>query len=101
MTQDLGTDTVRKIAELARLQLTDEEVRLYALQLARIVDYMDTLNEVDTSHVPATDHPGAVVNALRSDEPKSGWKSEQSLGNAPRRHGDFFCVPKVLEQGDA
>jgi aspartyl-tRNA(Asn)/glutamyl-tRNA(Gln) amidotransferase subunit C len=93
--------TVRHVAHLARIAISDAEVRLYGEQLSKILDYVNQLREVDTSHVPPSEHPLLAANVFRPDVPHQPWSPDVALKNAPDRHGDFFRVPKVLDQEDA
>lgn len=97
----LDEDTVRHVAHLARIAITDEEVRLYSQQLSKILDYVNQLNELDTSNVPPAEHPLAASDVFRADVVQPSWSSDVALKNAPDRHGDYFRVPKVLDQEDA
>ncbi len=92
---------VRHISHLSRLKPTDEEVRLFSEQLSAILEYVGQLNEVDTTDVPPTAHALPVHNVFRPDEPARGMKPAQALSNAPQRDGNFFAVPRVLEQDSA
>jgi aspartyl-tRNA(Asn)/glutamyl-tRNA(Gln) amidotransferase subunit C len=93
--------TVRHIANLARLSVSDEEVARYASQLARILDYAQQLEELSTDAVPPTAHSLSVNNVFRLDQPHASWPAEKALANAPDPHDGFFRVPKVLDQEDA
>jgi aspartyl-tRNA(Asn)/glutamyl-tRNA(Gln) amidotransferase subunit C len=93
--------TVRHIANLARLSVTDEEVARYAAQLSKILDYARQLDEADTNGVPPTAHPLPINNVLRDDLPHASWPREKALANAPDPHDGFFRVPKVLDQEEA
>ena len=97
----LDESTVRHVAHLARIAITDSEAKLYGEQLSKILDYVNQLGELDTSDVPPTEHPLLASNVFRPDVPHQPWSPEDSLKNAPERHGDFFRVPKVLDQEDA
>jgi aspartyl-tRNA(Asn)/glutamyl-tRNA(Gln) amidotransferase subunit C len=92
---------VRHIGHLSRLNPTDEEVRLFSGQLSAIVEYMDQLNEADTTDVPPTAHALPIHNVFREDEPLRSLDPDQALANAPHREGSFFAVPKVLDQDSA
>lgn len=97
----LDESTVRHVAQLARLSITDAEAALYAKQLSDILGYVAQLNEVSTDGVAPLDHPQALANVLRDDEPRPGWTTEQALHNAPRSSRDSFQVPKVLDKEGA
>ncbi len=90
---------VRHIAKLARLNLSEEEVRLFAGQLGDIVEYVKQLESVDTDGVEPMAHALPVTDVLRDDVPGGSFSPEQALANAPQREGNFFKVPAVLDQG--
>lgn len=90
---------VRHIAKLARLDLSEEEVRLFAGQLGDIVEYVKQLESVDTEGVEPMAHARPVTDVFRADVPGSSFNPEQALANAPQREGNFFKVPAVLDQG--
>lgn len=93
----VSENDVRKIAKLARLRLSDEEVARYGGQLTKILDSMAELGRVDTAKVPPTISVLGAVNALREDEPKPFADGEALLSNAPDRDGPYFKVRKVIE----
>jgi len=90
---------VRHIAKLARLKLSDDEVRLFAGQLGDILDHFRQLETVNTADVEPLAHPLSVTNVLREDEPGEPFDPNRALQNAPQREGSFFKVPPVLDQG--
>src|SRR5262245_51243278 len=94
----LTTTDVAKIAHLARLNLTDEELQLFARQLAGILDYAEQLQEVDTSGVPPTSHPLSLTAPFREDEVRPSLPVEDALRAAPDADPDagLFKVPRVL-----
>ncbi len=88
---------VRRIARLARLRLSDEEVRLYQDQLGHIFEHMRELAGLDTSAVsPVTDVSGAAA-AHRPDAPHPFEDRQALLSNAPSVEGPYFKVPKIIE----
>ena len=101
MAHKIDEAQVRHIGHLSRLKPTDGEVRLFSEQLSAIIEYMEQLNEVDTTDVPPTAHAVPVQNVFRADEPRRGLTPEQALANAPQREGSFFALPKVLDQDSA
>ncbi len=88
---------VRRIAKLARLRLSDDEVSRYGGQLSKILEAMAELGALDTSGVPATSSVTGAVNEPRADEPRPFPDRERLLDNAPEREGPYFKVRKVLE----
>lgn len=87
---------VRKIAKLARLRLTDDEVKLYGGQLTKILDSMNELAALDTASVPPTTSVLGVSDVTREDEPRTFADRERLLDNAPDRDGPYFKVRKVI-----
>ena len=94
--RDCHWDDVRKVAQLARLELPDDKIATYTSQLERILDYVDHLQAVDTEGVPPTTRAVEVVNVTRDDVVVPTAVREQLLDEAPQREGDFFRVPKIL-----
>ena len=88
---------VKKIAKLARLRLSPEEVARYGGQLTKILESMVELSKVDTAAVPPTTSVLGVVNVMRADEPRPFEDREALLGNAPDRDGPYYKVRKVIE----
>jgi aspartyl-tRNA(Asn)/glutamyl-tRNA(Gln) amidotransferase subunit C len=92
----LSHEEVRRIAELAKLELTDDEVALYAGQLSNILDYFQRLQEVDTSHIPPTASVLPLKNVFRPDTALPPITPEQALANAPDAQDNQFRVSAVL-----
>ena len=88
---------VDHIAELARLELTDDEKALYREQLSAILDYAARLQSVDTSHISPTASVLSTRSPLRPDVVVPGLSNEQALQNAPRAEQGQFRVPPVQE----
>jgi aspartyl-tRNA(Asn)/glutamyl-tRNA(Gln) amidotransferase subunit C len=88
---------VLRIAELARLELTSEEVDLYSRQLASILTYVEQVQQLDTTGVPATAHIASHPRD-RDDAPADGLSRPDALANAPdaAREAGLFKVPRVL-----
>ncbi len=85
------------VSKLARVNLTDEETKLFQKQLADVLKYADKLREVDVSHVEATAHAIPVFNVFREDEPREWFTAEDALSNAPHKANQLFIVTKVVE----
>lgn len=92
----LSHEEVLKIANLARLELSADEVDLYATQLSSILEYVETLKHLNVEGIEPTAHAVTVPTPTRADEPAIDPTREASLKNAPDRDGDFFRVPKVI-----
>jgi aspartyl-tRNA(Asn)/glutamyl-tRNA(Gln) amidotransferase subunit C len=88
---------VAHVAKLARLNLTEEETKLFQAQLGRVLEYAEKLREPDTSHVEAAAHAVPIFNVFRDDEPRAGLTAGEALGNAPRQADGLFIVTKVVE----
>ncbi|MDD2923492.1 MAG: Asp-tRNA(Asn)/Glu-tRNA(Gln) amidotransferase subunit GatC [Anaerolineales bacterium] len=96
MTQTIDTKTVKHVATLARMGITDEEAQKFSGQFSAIIEYFNMLNEVDTENVtPASDIANAQ-NILREDEVKPSMSREEFLKNAPKTERGYVKVPTVL-----
>jgi aspartyl-tRNA(Asn)/glutamyl-tRNA(Gln) amidotransferase subunit C len=98
MASTLDDADVRRIATLARLELTTDEVELFARQLTGILAYAEEVQRVDTAGVPPTSHPLSVGPHWREDEPRPSIDRGTILGQAPgaSARAGLFKVPKVL-----
>ena len=92
----IDQDTVDKIAHLARLELSADEKTETIQDMNRILDFMDKLNEVDTSAVKPLVYMNADVNVQREDIVKQEITHEEALLNAPEKDENFFHVAKVI-----
>jgi aspartyl-tRNA(Asn)/glutamyl-tRNA(Gln) amidotransferase subunit C len=89
--------SVEHLSRLARLSLSEEEKTIYASQLNSILDYMETLKELDTENVEPTSHVISLDNVDRDDTPRPCLAREEALINAPDRTEKFYRVPKIIE----
>ncbi|MEY2519216.1 MAG: aspartyl-tRNA(Asn)/glutamyl-tRNA(Gln) amidotransferase subunit [Verrucomicrobiota bacterium] len=96
MTEAADID-VAHVAKLARLNLSEEETKLFQTQLRRVLDYAAKLQELDTSGIETAAHAVPVFNVLRDDEPRDWFSAEEALSNAPRQANGLFVVTKVVE----
>jgi aspartyl-tRNA(Asn)/glutamyl-tRNA(Gln) amidotransferase subunit C len=91
---------VEKIAQLARLELTQEEADSFTQQLGSILDYVGKLNELDTSAIGPMSHCSADGGnsdyALRDDQTRPGLGQDVAVANAPDAEDGYFKVPKVI-----
>lgn len=90
-------ETVMHIAELARLQLTEEEIELYAGQLSQVLDYAAELQTLDTDAIPPTASVLPLRNVMRPDDPQPGLPRDVVLANAARVIDYQFVVDAVLD----
>ena len=99
MSETLDEKTVRHVAKLSRLELTDEQVQIMASQLSAVLAYVDKLSELDVDGVEPMAHAMEMSNRLREDVPVQNMTAAQAIENAPSKTPPFFRVPKVLGDG--
>ncbi len=99
MEKKIDAAEVRKVAKLSRLELSEAEVEEFTGQLRAILDYVAKMNELDTEGVEPLAHCLPVSNVFRADCVKESLGTEKTLANAPERDGEFFKVPKILDDG--
>jgi aspartyl-tRNA(Asn)/glutamyl-tRNA(Gln) amidotransferase subunit C len=93
----LSNADVAKVAILARLRISPDELEMFTGQLNSIVDYVAQLQELDTTGVEPLAHGVEVRNAFRDDVRGEALPREQALANAPKRNATSFLVPAVLD----
>lgn len=96
--QQLSHEEVRAIAELAKLELSDPEIALYAEQLSQILSYFTLLQEVDTSHVDRRASVLPLTSVMRADVVGSALTPQQATANAPDADENQFRVSAVLAE---
>ena len=94
----ISNDEVKKVAQLARLELNESEIKQHAEQLEKILDYINQLDKINTENIPCTTRAIEVINVLRKDEKKDYENSEDLLDLAPSRENKFFKVPKIINE---
>ena len=94
----IDREQVRKVALLARLELTAEEEEQFTTQLGDILDYFEQLSELDVTDVAPTTRAIDVSNVSREDDLQPYPDREAILQSAPEQEGDYFKVPKILNQ---
>ena len=92
----ITSSDVRKVAELARLNLPEDQITTYTVELEEILSYVEQLQEIDTNNIQATSRAVEVTNVMREDDVELTCSREDILDQAPHREGDFFRVPKIL-----
>ena len=92
----ISRNEVKKVAQLARLELNESEIQKHAEQLENILDYIKQLEKINTENIACTTRAIEVVNVLRKDEKKDYENSEELLDLAPSRENKFFKVPKII-----
>jgi aspartyl-tRNA(Asn)/glutamyl-tRNA(Gln) amidotransferase subunit C len=93
----LSIDNVAKVALLARLRVSPDELEMFTGQLNSIVDYVAQLQEFDTANVEPLAHGIEVRNVFREDVRGEALSREAAISNAPKRNQESFLVPAVLE----
>jgi aspartyl-tRNA(Asn)/glutamyl-tRNA(Gln) amidotransferase subunit C len=94
----IDIEQVRQTAKLSRLDLSEDEISQFTSQLGAILEYVEKLNQLDTSNVEPLAHCLPINNCLRKDEVKPSLGTEKTIANAPESDGQFFIVPKILEE---
>jgi aspartyl-tRNA(Asn)/glutamyl-tRNA(Gln) amidotransferase subunit C len=96
----IDRQTIVHVADLARIQLTEDEIDRFTGQLSVVLDAVARLADVDTSAVTPSASTLPLHNVEREDEARPGLTTEQALANAPKggRDGEFFRVQEVLEE---
>ncbi len=92
----IDIETVRKVANLARLDLKEEELEILSSQMADIVDFVNQLAELDTENVEPYIHTVSET-PMREDKKGETLEREKALMNAPEREKGFFVVPRIVE----
>lgn len=88
----LSTATVKHVAQLANLSLTEEELKDFTRQLSETINYVNQLEEIDTTGIVPTPQVTGKSNGFRKDEITPGLTQEQALANAPKSHNGFFVA---------
>ena len=91
-------EDVKRTAQLARLDFSDDELRNMTKDMTTILGYVEKLNELDLQDVPETVHVLKLTNVFREDEVKPGLSNAEALANAPKSKKGHFSVPKVISE---
>ena len=95
---ELSVEDVKKVASLARLKLSGDDIARYQQKLENVLSYVHLLDEVDTRDVEPMAHAIETVNVFRQDEPQASLDQAQALANAPQTDGKYFLVPAILDE---
>lgn len=90
-------EEVQKIAHLARLQINDDEVDQYAVELSNILSFVEKMNTADTQDIEPMAHPLDIIQRLREDKVTETNQREKFQSIAPRAEKGLYLVPKVIE----
>ena len=94
----ISKEEVKKVANLARLELNENEINNHAEQLEKILDYIVQLEKIDTDDVPCTTRAIEVINVFRKDENKNSDWNEELLELGPSREDQYFKVPRIINE---
>ena len=94
----LSIDDVKHVAKLANLTLTEEEIKKFQGQLSQILDYVNQLQEVDTSGIKETSQVTGLENEFREDEVNQSLSQAQALSNAKNIKNGYIQVPHVFKE---
>lgn len=94
----LKPEEVQKIAHLARLNLSEKDVDQYATQLSRILDFIEQMNQTDTTHIDPLAHPLEIPQRLRKDVVTETDLHKKYQGIAPQVDAGLYLVPKVIDE---
>ncbi|MCD7751663.1 MAG: Asp-tRNA(Asn)/Glu-tRNA(Gln) amidotransferase subunit GatC [Lachnospiraceae bacterium] len=97
MANIISDETIEYVSILAKLELSDEQKEAAKKDMGRMLDYIDKLNELDTSGVEPMSHVFPVRNVFREDVVTNRDESEQILKNAPEEQDNMFVVPRTFE----
>ena len=96
MANVISDETIDYVGILAKLELSDEEKEKAKKDMEEMLDYIDKLNELDTSSVEPMSHVFPVNNVFREDVVTNGDGTKQTIANAPEKKDDSFVVPKTI-----
>ena len=96
MANRISDETIEYVGILAKLELSDTEKEAAKADMEKMLDYIDTLNELDTSGIEPMSHVFQVSNVFREDVVTNGDNREEILANAPQRKDDCFKVPRTI-----
>lgn len=96
MSNKISDETIEYVGILAKLELSEEEKEAAKADMEKMLDYIDTLNELDTEGVEPMSHVFQVNNVFREDVVTNGDGREATLANAPQRKEDSFEVPRTI-----
>lgn len=99
MSKRIDADLVRHIGKLSRIELTEEEVAVFARQFGDVLEAFGKLQQLDTTNVQPMAHAVELFNVLADDVPHASLTPEEALANAPDRAGNFFRVTRVIGGG--
>ena len=97
MTNSDSKDYIKYIASLAKLSLNDNELQSLADDMQDIIGLMDTIKDIATDNITATEHISRVTNNMREDDPDNPFDTEKILSNSKHPIDNCFAIPKLIE----
>ena len=94
----ISKDTVKAVAQLAKLKLTEKQIDKFALDLSSVVGYMDEIKKLDVKDILETARVSDEGNILREDLVKESLNQSQALKNSKNAHNGYFLVPQILKE---
>ncbi len=94
---NLTPEDIRKVATLAQLEISEQDIPAFSRHLSGILEYVEILNQVDTTDVEPLAHPIEIQNVFREDELTEMLPVQLALQNAPKTDGRHFVVPAILD----
>lgn len=91
-------DVISKVAKLARLKLTPEEIHVYASQLAPVMEHVNELNTLDTDVTPPTFQVTNLKNVFRDDNVNDSLSQSEALSSAPKSTQGYVVMPKTIDK---
>ena len=101
MIMAISEEQVKHVAKLAKLSFSDDELHEFTSQLGKIIDMVETLEEVDTEGVPFTSNVAETINVMREDIAAEGWNRQELMRNVPESEDGFIKVPAIIDNGEA
>ena len=93
----ITNELVSYVANLSRIKLDENEISEMQSQMSEIVNYMDSLNQLDTENIEPLSHIFNITNVMRDDEVRDSYEREEILKNAPAHTEEAFIVPKTVD----
>lgn len=94
---EIGKDLIQHIANLSMLNLSDEEVEKYTKDMEQIVEFANSINNVDTTSVQESNFVSDAKNVFREDVIKPSFDKDELLSNAPSSNGEAYSIPNVMD----
>lgn len=96
MAETIDEKTLQKVASIARLKLTEEEIKKFTKQLQNVLNAFKSLSEVNTENVEPAFHPFEIKNIFREDNVEKSFTVDEALGNAEHKEEKHFKGPRIV-----